>query len=39
MRIIQLISSSGFCAAEKVVLELCLHLHRRGHEVELGESA
>ncbi len=36
MRIIQLISSSGFYGAEKVVLELCLHLHRRGHEVELG---
>jgi len=36
MKIIQLISSSGFYGAEKVVLELCAHLHRRGHEVQLG---
>ena len=36
MKILQLISSSGFYGAEKVVLELCSHLHRRGHEVQLG---
>ena len=36
MKIIQLISSSGFYGAEKVVLELCAHLYSGGHEVQLG---